>query len=74
MKSVYIIAGGILAMIAVVLIAPQKKTATIAEEKASATLDEIDDIILKEYGADLTPENKRNRPPRNRRPTRQRQS
>ena len=58
MKSVYIIAGGILAMIAVVLIAPQKKTATIAEEKASATLDEIDAIILKEYGADLTPENK----------------
>ena len=57
MKSVYIIAGGILVMVAVVVfLAPQKQNKT--EEKASASLDEIDAIILKEYGADLTPENK----------------
>ena len=49
MKSVYIIAGGILVIIAVVLLAPQKKTAN-TEEKASATLDEIDAYILKNYG------------------------
>ena len=58
MKSVYIIAGGILVMIAVVLLAPQNKTATIAEEKALNPLDEIDAIILKEYGDGLTPEEK----------------
>ena len=58
MKSMYIIAGGILVMVAVVFLAPQKKTSTIAEEKTSSQLDEIDAIILKEYGADLTPENK----------------
>ena len=44
----YIIAGGILAVIAVVFLASPKKTNT--EEKASATLDEIDAYILKEYG------------------------
>ena len=58
MKSVYIITGGILAVIAVVFLAPQKKMDTIAEEKALNPLDEIDAIILKEYGDDLTPENK----------------
>ena len=56
MKSVYIITGCILVMMAVVFLAPQKQTKT--EEKASAPLDEIDAIILKEYGTDLTPENK----------------
>ncbi len=56
MKSVYIITGGILAVIAVVLLAPQKQNK--AEEKASSQLDEIDSIILKEYGDDLTPEEK----------------
>ena len=54
----YIIAGGILVVIAVVFLAPKKKKATIAEEKTAISLDEIDAIILKEYGADLTPENK----------------
>ena len=56
----YIIAGGILVMVAVVLLAPQKK-ATIAEEKASGQLDEIDAYILKEYGPileKLSPEEK----------------
>ena len=48
MKSMYIITGGILVVIAVVLIAPKKQNKT--EEKASASLDEIDDYILKEYG------------------------
>ena len=48
MKSLYIIAGGILVMAAVVLIAPQKQNNP--EEKASALLDEIDAYILKEYG------------------------
>ncbi len=56
MRSVYIITGGILAVIAVVLLAPQKQTKT--EEKASAPLDEMDAIILKKYGDDLTPEEK----------------
>ena len=56
MKSVYIIAGGILVMASVVLLAPQKKSNT--EEKASAPLDEIDAIILKKYGDDLTLEGK----------------
>ena len=32
MKSFYIITGSILAMIAVVFLAPKKKTATIAED------------------------------------------
>ena len=50
MKSLYIITGGILVMVSVVLLAPKKKTAAIAEEKASTPLDEIDAIILKEYG------------------------
>ena len=58
MKSMYIIAGGILVMMAVVLLAPKNKTATIAEEKTSSQIDEIDAIILKEYGDDLTPEDK----------------
>ena len=58
MKSVYIITGGILVMMAVVLLAPQKKTSTIVEEKTSSQLDEIDAIILKEYRDDLTPEEK----------------
>ena len=52
----YIITGGILVMIAVVFLAPQKQNKT--EEKTSSQLDEIESIILKEYGADLTPENK----------------
>ena len=56
MKSVYIITGGILAVIAVVFLAPQKQTNT--EEKASAPLDEMDAHILKEFGPDLTPEEK----------------
>ena len=46
----YIITGGILVMIAVVLLAPQKKT--------SSQLDEIDAYILKEYGDDLSPADK----------------
>lgn len=61
MRSFYIITGGILAVIAVVLIAPKKKTDTIAEDKASSQLDEIDAYILKEYGnvlGNLTPEEK----------------
>ena len=58
MKSVYVIAGGFLVMVAVVFLAPQNKTSTITEEKASKPLDEIDAIILKEYGDDLTPEGK----------------
>ena len=53
MKSVYIIAGGILVMIAVVFLAPQKKD-TIAEEKTSIPLDETESTILKEYGIDLS--------------------
>ena len=44
MKGFYIITGGILVMIAVVLIAPKKQTNT--KEEASTPLDEIDDIIL----------------------------
>ena len=56
MKSSYIIAGGILVMVAVVFLAPQKQNNP--EEKASIPLDEIDAIILKEYGDDLTPEEK----------------
>ena len=56
MKSVYIIMGGILVMVAVVLLAPKKQNNT--EEKTSSQLDEIDAIILKEYGADLTLEEK----------------
>ncbi len=58
MKSLYIIVGGILVMVAVVFLAPKNKTATIAEEKTSSQLDEIEAIILKEYGDDLTPEEK----------------
>ena len=56
MKSSYIIAGGILVMVAVVFLAPKKQNNT--EDKASIPLDEIDAIILKEYGDDLTPEEK----------------
>ena len=56
MKSVYIITGGILAVIAVVLLAPKNKTAAIAKEKASAPLDEIDAIILAQDGPDVSPE------------------
>ena len=56
MKSVYIITGGILVMIAVVLLAPKNKTSAIAEEKASAPLDEIDAIILAQDGPDVSPE------------------
>ena len=50
----YIITGGILVMMAVVLLAPQKQNNT--EEKASITHDEIDAHILKEFGPDLSPE------------------
>ena len=56
MKSVYIITGGILVMVAVVLLAPKKKTDTITEEKASTPLDEIDAIILAQDGPDVSPE------------------
>ncbi len=59
MKSVYIITGGILAMVAVVFLAPQKQNNP--EEMASIPLDEIDAYILKEYGPaleNLTPEEK----------------
>ncbi len=59
MKSVYIITGGILAMIVVVFLAPKKQTNT--KEEASIPLDEIDAYILKEYGPaleKLSPEEK----------------
>ena len=56
MKSVYIITGGILVIVAIVFLAPQKQDKT--EEKTSSQLDEIESIILKEYGDDLTPEEK----------------
>ena len=56
MKSVYIITGGILVMMAVVFLAPQKQSNP--DEKASAPLDEMDAHILKEFGPDLTPEQK----------------
>ena len=59
MKSVYIIAGGILVMMGVVLLAPQNKTSTIAEEKTSSQLDELDAYILKEYGPIPPPERRR---------------
>ncbi len=52
MKSVYIITGGILAMIAVVFLAPQKQNNP--EEKTSIPLDETESTILKEYGIDLS--------------------
>ena len=52
MKSFYIITGGILAMIAIVLMAPKKTANT--EDKASIPLDEIDATILKKYGIDLS--------------------
>lgn len=58
MRSVYIITGGILAVIAVVFLAPQKKTDTITEDKASNQLDEIDAIVLEQFEDDLTPEEK----------------
>ena len=58
MRSFYIIAGGILVMVAVVFLAPKKKTASIAEDKASSQLDEIDAIVLERFGDDLTPEEK----------------
>ena len=50
----YIITGGILAMAAVVLLVPKKKSNT--ENKASSPLDEIDAIVLEKFGPDLTPE------------------
>ena len=59
MRSLYIITGGILAIVAVVFLAPQKKANM--EEKASGQLDEIDAYILKEYGPvleKLSPEEK----------------
>ena len=52
MRSVYIITGGILVMIAVVFLAHNQKH---TDEKASSTLDEIDAHILKEFGPDLSP-------------------
>ena len=55
MKSVYIIARGILVMAAIVFLAPQETTNT--EEEASISLNKIDAIILKEYRTDLTPGN-----------------
>ena len=54
MKSVYIITGGILVMIAVVFLAPKKQSNT--EEKASIPLDEIEARMLKVHGPDLPPE------------------
>ena len=59
MKSVYIITGGILVMIAVVFLAPQKQNNT--KEEASTPFDELDAYILKEYGPileKLSPEEK----------------
>ena len=59
MRSFYIITGGILVMIAVVFLAPQKQSKT--EETASSQRDEIDAYILKEYGnvlENLSPEEK----------------
>ena len=70
MKILYIIAGGILVIVAVVFLAPQKQNNT--EEKASIPLDEIDAAILEQFRADLTPEEKELGPPRRRRPTRPR--
>ena len=55
MKSVYIITGGILAVIAIVLLAPKQNN---PEEKTSSQLDEIDAIVLEQFGDDLTPEEK----------------
>ena len=54
MRSFYIITGGILVMIAVVFLAPQKQNKT--EEKASIPLDEIEARMLKVHGPDLPPE------------------
>ena len=54
MKSLYIIAGGILVIIAVVFLAQKKQTKT--EEKVSGQIDEIDAHILKEFGPNLSPE------------------
>ena len=59
MKSMYIIAGGILVMMAVVFLAPPKQTNP--DEKASITHDEIDAYILKKFGnvlEKLSPEEK----------------
>ena len=59
MKSMHIITGGILVMVAVVFLAPQKQINT--KEEASIPLDEIDAYILKEYGPvleKLSPEEK----------------
>ena len=50
----YIITGGILAVIAIVLLAPPKQNNT--DEKASITHDEIDAHTLKKFGPDLSPE------------------
>ena len=55
MKSFYIITGGILAVIAIVLLAPKQNN---PEEKVSGQLDEIDAIVLEQFGDDLTPEEK----------------
>ena len=57
MKSFYIITGGILAVIAIVFLAPKQNNT----KEASIPLDEIDDYILKEYGPileKLSPEEK----------------
>ena len=56
MRSVYIITGGILVMMAVVLLAPQKQNKT--EEKEAGQIDETEAIIREEYGDDLSPEDK----------------
>ena len=53
MRSVYIITGGILVMVAVVFLAHKQNN---TDEKASGQLDEIDAHILKEFGPDLSPE------------------
>ena len=58
MKSMYIITGGILVMIAVFFLAPKQHN---SDEKASITHDEIDAYILKKFGnvlENLTPEEK----------------
>ena len=47
MKSMYIITGDILVMVAVVFLAPKKQNNT--EDKASTPLDEIDAQVLRRY-------------------------
>lgn len=57
MKSLYIITGGILVMVAIVFFTSQKQNNP--EGKASGQLDEIDAIVLEQFGDNLTPEEKK---------------